>query len=263
MNSAVESTSSPVPAIRASRLLATLRLAGLLGDTAASMVALVWRGLVAGPDDRRAARAAQRWASRTLRRCGVRVDVRGPLPTSPAVLVANHRSYLDIAVLLSQVPCHFLAKKELASWPVLGPAARHANTVFVDRSDGASRRGARDSLARAVAGGATVAVFPEGTTTAGPGLLPFRPGVFAMAAAQAVPIIPVAVWYDRPEVAWVGDDEFVPHFLECFSERTTIAHVSFGPQASHVEPMELCRSTWSWIARCLSECGQPNARRMQ
>ncbi|MBM4353343.1 MAG: 1-acyl-sn-glycerol-3-phosphate acyltransferase [Deltaproteobacteria bacterium] len=242
---------------RTGTLLALGRLAGLFSDTFLAMAGLMCRTLVSGRDEERTAAAAQAWARRTVARCGVHVSVRGRPPTRPCVLVANHRSYLDIAVLLSQVPCLFLAKRELASWPILGPAARCANTLFVDRGDEESRRSARDSLGEAVSRGRTVAVFPEGTTSAGPDLLPFRPGVFAMAAGQGVPVVPVAITYDRPEIAWIGDDEFVPHFLSVFSRARTVARLAFGPELDDEDPLALRQRAWCWIERRLAASSQP------
>jgi 1-acyl-sn-glycerol-3-phosphate acyltransferase len=74
-----------------------------------------------------------------------------------------------------------------------------------------------------------VLVFPEGTTTRGDEVLPFKRGIFGIALRAGVPVVPVALRYDRPDVAWVGDDAFLPHYVRAMAEpctRVTVEYLS-------------------------------------
>jgi len=180
-------------------------------------------------DTRRGGERVAAWSRAVLWRTGVRVQVHGRPQTEAGLLVANHRSYLDVAAIASCRPCVFVAKAEVAAWPVVGVGARAAGCLFVKRESADSRRDVRAELRRRIGRGETVAVFAEGTTTAGPGMLPLRPGSFFAAAEAGVPVTPVAVVYENADLAYFGDDSFVPHFVDRFRRRRMRAHVSFGP----------------------------------
>jgi 1-acyl-sn-glycerol-3-phosphate acyltransferase len=115
--------------------------------------------------------------------------------TAPAVIVANHSSYLDAIVLVAALPVqvHFAAKREFARMPAFGWLLRRVGTHFVERDEAA--RGVEDTrgLVAAVARGETIALFPEGGFSRAPGLAPFRLGAFAIAAETGVPVVPVVL----------------------------------------------------------------------
>jgi 1-acyl-sn-glycerol-3-phosphate acyltransferase len=146
--------------------------------------------------------ARRRRAVRLLMRALVRVSglpilVRGleNFPREPVMVVANHSSYLDSFLLFATLPdglC-FVAKRELAGYPVVGTLLRAYGMRFVERSD--TERSVRDSreLSRFAGGGESLVFFPEGTFTRAPGLLPFHMGAFVVAAAAGMPVLPVAV----------------------------------------------------------------------
>src|SRR5207245_1003035 len=144
---------------------------------------------------------------------GFRFEVEGTLPSGPAVMVANHISYVDAPVLMSLQPCRPIAKAEIGHWPLIGDGARSLGVVFVRRGDPHSGAVALRQGLRALAAGVSVLGFPEGTTTTGNRLLPFRRGLFGLARLAGVPIVPIGIAYASPEVAWVGDDWFVTHYL--------------------------------------------------
>jgi len=196
-------------------------------------------------------RRAQRTARRVSRSVGLDVQVSGLPPAGTALLVANHRSYTDILALLACVECTFLAKVEMSRWPLFGALARRLQTVFVDRSCKDSRRAARRRLAELLERGHRVAVFPEGTTTRGPGCLPFQPGMFYTAAACGVPIVPVALHYEHPEDAWVDDDTLLRHFFERFARRSMRLRVVFGPTLAHPDGAALQYQAEAWIAEAV------------
>ncbi|THG74742.1 1-acyl-sn-glycerol-3-phosphate acyltransferase, partial [Pseudomonas sp. A-1] len=124
------------------------------------------------------------------------VQVRGRLPDTPVLWLANHVSWVDIAVLGALRPLSFLAKAEVAAWPLAGWLARQAGTLFI-------RRGGGDSLdlGRQLAGhlqhGRHLAIFPEGTSSDGSGVLRFHPRLLAAAVDSGAAVQPVALRYRR------------------------------------------------------------------
>jgi 1-acyl-sn-glycerol-3-phosphate acyltransferase len=234
------------------RVRAVLRLLDFLRITAEEICMCFWRMGLHGHSQDLSARAVQKWAARLVNRMGVRIRVRGDVPPRGVLLVANHRSYMDIAVIGGILPCSFLAKAEVARWPLVGYGARRfGNIVFVRREDATSRKEARSAVAEVLKGGISITVFPEGTTDTGPGLLPFRKGIFRMAAEGGFPVVPVAVQYDDPRDAWVGDDTFLRHFMQTFSRKKAYVTVAFGPCLEAGDPEALRQSTWDWIHRTL------------
>ena len=187
------------------------------------------------------------WARGIVRALGIELTVHGTCPHGPHLLLANHRSYVDIVAILSQIPCAFLAKAEIARWPLFGRAARLTHTVFVARDDLESRKLAREGALALLQRGVPFAAFPEGTTFRGPGLLPFFPGLFRLAEQYDFPVVPVAIEYDDPDDAWVGDDSFVTHFLSAFRKRRMRVRLVFGPPLRAHEVDDLRDATRAYI----------------
>ena len=159
---------------------------------------------------------------------GIDVPVEGRRPFGRALLASNHVSWLDPVVLGGLVPCVPISKLDVSSWPIVGGLARELGVLFVERgNDHSGMRVLRDA-ARALDDGVAVLNFPEGTTTRGDRVLPFRPGLLSLAAGTGTPVVPVAISYDPPDLAWVGDDEFVPHYLRVAGGVRARALVRFG-----------------------------------
>lgn len=181
-------------------------------------------------------RAGRRERARLLREClarltglhGIDVEVEGRRLWGPALLAANHVSWLDPVVLGGLLPCVPISKLDVSSWPVVGTLARELGVLFVDRGDGHSGMAAMRDAARALEDGIAILNFPEGTTTRGDRVLPFRAGLFSVARSRGIPVVPVAIAYDPPELAWVGDDAFVPHYLRLAGRPRARAIVRFG-----------------------------------
>jgi 1-acyl-sn-glycerol-3-phosphate acyltransferase len=133
-------------------------------------------------------------------------------PDRPCVLVANHVSYLDPLVILSQVAAAPIAKAEVADWPMIGPAARALGVNFVDRSSMPRRARTLRRALQALRDGVKVLNFPEGTTTRGNKILPFHRGIFGAAMIAEVPVVPLALTYDDRDLAWTGNASFLPHY---------------------------------------------------
>ncbi|MEU1684218.1 lysophospholipid acyltransferase family protein [Micromonospora sp. NPDC005707] len=186
------------------------RLVGVLGMLLAGAGLAVLLPLLPARDRRAVLRG---WARGTLRALGVRLAVRGRLPRPPALLVANHVSWLDILAVLAVAPARMLAKREVRDWPVLGPLAAAAGTVFVDRSRPRDLPATVGRVVGALRAGHSVAVFPEGTTWCGAaaGCRPgrgFRPAVFQAAVAAGAPVVPLRLAY-----RYAGDASTLPAFL--------------------------------------------------
>lgn len=193
----------------------TLRTAGFAGVTGAMLPAFLARMAATPEAQRDAVRDAwvRAWARALLRLFGVRVEVVGEIPPRDGarVVVANHRSAADIGVILSTFGGTMLSRADLASWPVVGAAARSVGTIFVDRSS--ARSGAvaiRTAVALLEAGG-QLDLFPEGTTFAEDEVRPFHPGAFTAAARARAEILPVGLAYPEGSGAAYVDETFLSH----------------------------------------------------
>lgn len=212
-------------------IVAAMRFAGVAGVTAAKLLTFRAGGLMLSAVERKhfAISLLGEWGRTLVERLGLQIEIHGAPASLPSLWVGNHRSYLDIPVLESQVPCLFLAKHEISRWPLFGRAARAGGMVFVKRGDRADRRRALEEIRGRIAGGASMVVFAEGTTSPGPGLLAFKPGALRLAYESGVNIATFAVVYDDAELAWVGDDTFVGHFWRVFGFRgERKVRVAFG-----------------------------------
>ena len=148
----------------------------------------------------------RRWARALMHVFGVETLVQGEVarPTGARLVVANHRSPLDITALLGLFGGCVLSRADLADWPVLGVAARKAGTIFVDRSDGASGARAIRNIRARLKDGHTVIVFPEGGSFAGDEVRPLKGGAFAAIRGLDVEIVPVGIAYN-PGVEFVNE----------------------------------------------------------
>ncbi len=160
------------------------------------------------------------------------VSGRAPDPGGgPYLVVANHRSPLDILVCVHLVGGVVLSHHGVASIPVIGEAARATDTIFVDREDSRSGATAIREMRRRLREGRNVIVFPEGTTFRGDEVQPFKRGAFAAARGLDVKVLPVGVAYE-PGCEFVGET-FGQHVARVGRRRRTPIWVSLG------EPMPM------------------------
>jgi 1-acyl-sn-glycerol-3-phosphate acyltransferase len=180
----------------------------------------------------------------------------------PVVYVCNHSSWLDIPAIGGRIPARFVSKDDVAAWPIIGTIARLGRTVFVSRSRAGTLR-ERDAMQRALAAGDDLLLFPEGTSSDGSRVLPFRSAFFAAAFGGTKPLIqPVSVVYDRlaglpvghasrAVFAWYGDMSLVPHFWQLAQWRgkrvTLLFHTPLDP-ADFADRKALAQATWQVVA---------------
>jgi 1-acyl-sn-glycerol-3-phosphate acyltransferase len=203
-----------------------------------------WRG----EDMHWSLRLRQRWTRRyLLPALGVRLRIEGQPPTGPCLVVGNHRSYIDPAVISTQVPGFPLSKAEVDRWPLVGRAIRYTGVLLVQRENATSRKDALAAIAAKLREGYPVILFPEGTTHADAQTREFRPGAFKTASDEGVPIVPVALDYRDPDAYWVDDDTFLPHFLRCFGKPYHDVIMHFGPPIRAANAEEAIATARQWI----------------
>lgn len=170
---------------------------------------------------------------------GVTLEVHGSLAEARgrgALVVDNHVSWLDIVVVNAVRPMRSVAKREIASWPVVGTLASRAGTVYLDRERLRALPDTVAELARALRGGALVNACPEGTTWCGLGLGRFRPALFQAAIDGGVPVLPVVVRYrlasGAPTTwpAFVGDETLIDSVRRTAKLRGLVVEVHVLPE---------------------------------
>ena len=187
-------------------------------------------------------------SKRMLRVLGVKVEVQTPLPTETlALYVGNHRSYLDPIVIMKDIKVLPVAKLEVASWPLIGIGAKATGVILVHRESKSSRGATIAAMKQTIEEGHPVLIYPEGTTHTQPTTIEFRRGTFALAAAEGIPIVPVAVDYFDMSSAWVDDDSFLGHFFRCFSKKETRVKIRYGTPLYSNDADYLLKQTQQWI----------------
>lgn len=152
------------------------------------------------------------WSSCALRVLHVRVHAPSvAIDMGSGVLLANHVSWLDIIVLLALIPGRFVAKDEVRGWPLIGWLTRRTGTLFVRRDRRSDAARVNSELLDVIAGGERVFIFPEGTTTEGREVLPFRTALLEAAVQAGAAVHPLALRYHRADgcldtvAAYIGD----------------------------------------------------------
>ncbi len=158
---------------------------------------------------------------------GSKIIIYGKEPTISGLIISNHRSYFDPLVILKNLLAYPIAKREVASWPLIGFACRTTGVIFVDRENKEQRVKTRNEVNLVLENGFSILNTPEGTTHIKPTTISFKPGAFVLAAKLGKPVIPIAIDYKNLNDAWIGDDTFLPHFLRCFGKWRTEIKVSY------------------------------------
>jgi 1-acyl-sn-glycerol-3-phosphate acyltransferase len=180
----------------------------------------------------------RRWSARLLRILRVEARVHGVpeggLPGN-VLIVANHVSWLDIFVLLSFSPARFVAKAEVRGWPVVGALSTRVGTMFVERERRRDAHAVNREAMQALSRGDIVAIFPEGTTTDGTTVLPFKASLLQPIVDAGGHVQPIAIRYldatgaatDAP--AYVGETSVGQSFWRVTAERRIVAELHLAP----------------------------------
>lgn len=204
-------------------ITATLRISAFV---LVSLAAMLLQSVALALRVKAARRIPHRYFRLVARILAMRVAVEGGLPVKgPALIAANHASWLDIVAFSAVMPVVFVAKREVASWPFFGALAKLGQTIFINRESRRDTGRARNRMKEALAQGRLVVLFPEGTSSDGNRVLPFRSSLLGAAEEASggnTPVIPATIAYTglhglplprgfRPRFAWFGSMDLPAH----------------------------------------------------
>lgn len=176
-----------------------------------------------------------RWGKSVSAIMNMKVKVKGDAPQPPFFLVSNHLSYSDIWVLFSELRGTFIAKSDIKNWPVLGWMIATSGILFIDRSRRMDVKRANDEISRSIADTQGLILFPEGTTSPGDDVLPFRSPLLQYPALKNMPVHTVAIHYRssdpaysaREYICWWDDTPFLTHMLRLMRLKATEVVLNF------------------------------------
>ena len=187
----------------------------------------------ASPDRRRA--LVRWWSAKLLRILRVTPRLEGLPPSgTPAMIAANHVSWLDVFVISSVHPTRFIAKSEIREWPIAGWIVERAGTVFVRRSERRDMLRISERVEQVFAAGDCVGLFPEGVTSEGETLGKFHTSLFETAVANRAVVHPAAIRYEDADGAlcrdasYAGDRTFMESLALIIRQRSILARVAFA-----------------------------------
>lgn len=229
--------------------------------------ALVVHGQFPFLDQERRWQKVQWWGEKQLRMLGVKLVVEGRPHPGAKLLVANHISWLDIMAMHAVLPARFISKSEVASWPVVGALVTAGSTLYLQRGRARDAMRVLGLVADALRAGDTVAVFPEGTTSDGTGLLPFHANMLQSAIDAQAPVQPVALRYRdsthavSPAVAYIGETSLGQSLWWIACADGLEVKVSFLParQEAHPERRVLAAALRGDIAQALGVKAEASA----
>ena len=201
------------------------------------------------------------WCRGMLRCLGIRVVVQGELHASPVMIVANHVSWIDILAINSARSVRFVSKADIRAWPVLGWLVACGGTLFIERERKRDAMRVVHQVADALKAGDVVAVFPEGTTSDGHGVLPFHANLLQAAITTGTPVQPVALRYAdaassvSAAAAYIGDTTLLQSLwwvvmAEGLTARVSVLHAHLS---AHAERRALSGAVREQIVRHLDK----------
>ncbi len=179
------------------------------------------------------------WSRTMARIMRMKIEVRGRPPQAPFFLVTNHLSYLDILLLAAQLDCLFVSRSDVGSWPVVGHLVSSMKTIYIDRARRKDVVRVHRLLDEALADGEGIVIFPEGTSSAGAHVLPFKPSLLELAVQRQQPVSYACISYRTPAqeapahlaVCWWADMTFGEHLFNLLKLSGFQASLVFGEEA--------------------------------
>jgi 1-acyl-sn-glycerol-3-phosphate acyltransferase len=231
------------------------KLARLSKTLAVALAHYLWLLLLHGSAISYQVRAEwlQRYSRQVLKKLDVTIGCHGS-PPQQGVVISNHLSYLDPLVLGALTPMVFVAKSEVECWPLVGLFATFAGTIYVKRQAKRSLISARDEIRHVLGSEMVVGLFPEGTTSNGSCILPFKSSLFPCSEICSRSIIPVYIRYQsegglpEPGACYWGEMHFIPHLWNFSTKSRTVAMVDFDcPIEPSLDRKADCRKLYNII----------------
>ena len=208
---------------------------------------LVWAHVIAGlvtlsfqfpfVDQKRKNKLIQVWSKRLLSIFGIELRLKNQaiLPNAPFLLASNHISWMDIHAINAFKPIRFVAKSDVEGWPIFGWMAKQLGTVFIKRDNTRHGKHVANEVAK-VLETQSVCIFPEGTSTVGQSVLPFKPNLFESAVIAGVPVYSLAISYRSFEsgersdaAAFVGEMGLLESMAKILHDHQLIVELTFLP----------------------------------
>jgi lyso-ornithine lipid O-acyltransferase len=228
-------------------LRGSFRLLYFLLATTHRVLALMMHHAIWPNDEAGIMRQRQRYVRHLNWVMGFRLHRYGELPTGSGIVMGNHRSYFDPALIVHDVHGYPVAKAEVEKWPVIGYGAALTGVVFVQRENRKSRADTLDAIKDKIDRGWLVFLFPEGTTKGEPLTTEFRLGGFHLAAKNNYTIWPIAVEYGEKDNYWINNDQFIPHLFRQLCRPTMDMYIWYGPPMTGTDGVELMQCCRDWI----------------
>lgn len=180
----------------------------------------------------------KRWGIAVCKILGINIKVEGLPPKPPFFLVSNHLSYADVWVLFSQLNCTFIAKSEVRNWPIIGFVLETSGILFVNRERRSDVARVNNEISNHLTDSQGIVLFPEGTTSAGADILPFKSSLFQFPATEELPVTCVSISYSTPEgerpayqsVCWWDDTPLFKHLFYLFVMKEFSATITFDSE---------------------------------
>lgn len=214
-----------------------------------------------------AATIRSRWGKSVINIFNIRLTVKGTPPKPPFFLVANHLSYIDVWVLFSTAKGTFVAKEDLRKWPLVGFVLATSGIIFVNRQKKTDVKRVNDEIARYLTPGQGVFLFPEGTTSSGMEVLPFKSSLFQFPAQQELEVSCAAISYSIPgdelatpmKVSWWDDTPFLIHLWNALKLKEIEASITFCDQKiKHSDRKYLAQSSYNLIKEAFTPIKHPD-----
>lgn len=181
------------------------------------------------------AKMRKKWGKSVCKIMGINVVVKGNPPEPPFFLVCNHLSYVDVWILFSQLKCTFIAKSDVRNWPVIGYILASSGIIFVNRTKKTDVMRVNDEVSKNLTETQGVVLFPEGTTSPGDEILPFKSSLFQYPSINNLPVSSAHIKYESPDpentarerICWWDDTPFFKHLFYAFAMKEFSATITF------------------------------------
>jgi 1-acyl-sn-glycerol-3-phosphate acyltransferase len=200
----------------------------------------------------------QSWCIRLLRILKVKVMIHGDSTVlfgpKPYLLVANHISWLDIHIINSIRPVIFVAKADVSKWPIFGYLASMLGTIFLKREKLSDIKRVIQLMREKLSNQEVVAIFPEGTSSDGKSVLPFKSNLFEAAHQAQVDVLPITIQYTENDqysdrAAFIGDMELIDSIKNILKANKLVVHIHISDKLpAHLTRQEMASQAYHLVS---------------